>query len=132
MFIFHKTEIQTVIFGCLMSLNLNWYKSYDIKHKKAKNTKDANVCFFFFSWKKKEREIFVFCAITFEPIISKTCKAPQNDRQNLTFVKDEHTYEKKWSEKVVKRLFIKGHSFRNSLYLMLHYFFWILLFDGWS
>ena len=40
MFIFHKTEIQTVILRCLTSLDLNWYKSYDNKHKKAKNAKD--------------------------------------------------------------------------------------------
>ena len=32
-FIFHKTEIQTVILRCLISLNLNWYKSYDTKRK---------------------------------------------------------------------------------------------------
>ena len=43
MFSFHKTEIQTVILRCLMSLNLNWYKSYDTKPKNAKNT---HLCFF--------------------------------------------------------------------------------------
>ena len=31
MVIFHKTEIQTVILRCFMSLNLTWYKSYDTK-----------------------------------------------------------------------------------------------------
>ena len=31
MFIFHKNEVQTVILRCLMSLNLNWFKSYDTK-----------------------------------------------------------------------------------------------------
>ena len=31
---------------------------------------------------------FAFCVITFEPIEVKTCSAPQNDRQNLVFVKD--------------------------------------------
>ena len=41
--------------------------------------------------RKKKMEIFSFCVINFEPSISKTCKAPQNDRQNLSFVKDEHT-----------------------------------------
>ena len=45
MFIFHKTEIQTVLLRCLRSLNLNWYKSYDKKPKNAKNTKDGNICF---------------------------------------------------------------------------------------
>ena len=28
--IFHKTEIQTIILRCLVCLNLNWIKSYDI------------------------------------------------------------------------------------------------------
>jgi hypothetical protein len=28
--IFHKTEVQTVILRCLVSLNLNWIKSYNI------------------------------------------------------------------------------------------------------
>ena len=31
---------------------------------------------------------FAFCVITFEPIEVQTCSAPQNDRQNLGFVKD--------------------------------------------
>ena len=73
MFICHKTDIQTVILRCITSLNLNWYKNYDKKHKNAKNAKDANFCFCTKSQKKKEMEIFAFCVITFEPIISKTC-----------------------------------------------------------
>ena len=36
MFSFHKNEIQTVISRCLMSLNLNWHKSYDTKPKMQK------------------------------------------------------------------------------------------------
>ena len=47
-------------------------------------------------------EIFAYFVKTFEPIISKTCQATQNDRQNLSFVKDEHM-AKKWPEKVVQR-----------------------------
>jgi hypothetical protein len=31
---------------------------------------------------------FAFCVITYEPIEVQTCSAPQNDRQNLVFVKD--------------------------------------------
>ena len=65
--------------------------------------------------KKKEMEIFAYCVITYEPIISKTCQAPQNDHQNFSFVKDEHTYGRRKAKKVVQRSFIKGHSFRNSL-----------------
>ena len=32
----------------------------------------------------------MFCLITFEPIKIWTCSAPQNDRLNLSFVKDIH------------------------------------------
>ena len=46
--IFHKTEIQTVILRCLMSLNLNWYKSYGTK---CKNSKNPNLCF----WTKLQK-----------------------------------------------------------------------------
>ena len=30
-FIFHKTEFQTVILRCLTGLNLNWFKSYGLR-----------------------------------------------------------------------------------------------------
>ena len=68
MFIFHKTEIQTVLLRCLWSLNLNWYKSYDKKHKNAKNRKDGNICFCTKLQKKREMEISVHCVIAFVPI----------------------------------------------------------------
>ena len=58
--------------------------------------------------KKKEMEIFAFCVITFEPIISKTCQAPQNDRQNLSFVKDEYAYGKKVARKGHTEMIYKG------------------------
>ena len=61
MFIFHKTEIQTVILRCLMSLNLNWYKSYDKKHKNAKNAKDENICFCTKSPKNGNGNICILC-----------------------------------------------------------------------
>jgi hypothetical protein len=53
-------------------------------------------------------EIFAFCVITFEPILSKTCSAPQNDRQSLSFVKDEHTYGEKMARKGHTKLIYKG------------------------
>ena len=58
MFIFHKTEIQTVILRCLTSLNLNWYKSYDTE---GKNTHFANVCFWTKSQKNGNGNICVLC-----------------------------------------------------------------------
>ena len=42
-----------------------------------------------------EIEIFAVCVITFEPIKIHTCSSPQNDRLNLSFVKDINTVGKK-------------------------------------
>ena len=36
-----------------------------------------------------------FCVITFEPIKIQTCSTPQNDRLNLSFMKDIHVVGKK-------------------------------------
>ena len=47
--IFHKTEIQTVILRCLMSLKLNWCKSYDTKCKNAENAHES----FSTKWQRK-------------------------------------------------------------------------------
>ena len=69
--------------------------------------------------KKREMKIFLFCVIAFEPVITKTCEAPPNDHQNLSFVKDPMNTHmmKKWPGKVVQRPFINSVSFRNSLYI---------------
>ena len=53
-------------------------------------------------------EIFAFCVITFQPIVSKTYQAPQNDRQNLSFVKYEHTYGKKMARNGYTKVIYKG------------------------
>ena len=42
-----------------------------------------------------EMEIFAVCVITFEPIKIQTCSSPQNDRLNLSFVKDIKVIGKK-------------------------------------
>ena len=52
-------------------------------------------------------KIFLFFAITFQPIITKTCEAPLNDRQNLSFVKDKHSYGEKMARKAHKKAFYK-------------------------
>ena len=71
-------------------------------HKNAKIAKDAYVCLCTKSHKQKKKWKY-FCLVI---IISTTFEAPQNDRQNLSFVKDEHTYGKKWLEKVVQWSFM--------------------------
>ena len=63
MFIFHKTEVQTVILKCLRSLNPNWFKSYDTKRKNA----EMQMSVFVQNRQKSEMEILTFCVITFEP-----------------------------------------------------------------
>jgi hypothetical protein len=50
-----------------------------------------------------------FCVITFVPIKIKTHAAPQNDRLNLSFVKDEHIDGKKMAR--------NGH--RRAIYQLL-------------
>ena len=48
--------------------------------------------------KKTETEAFVFCIITFEPIKIKTHSTPQNDRLNLSFLKDVYSVGKKMTK----------------------------------
>ena len=42
-----------------------------------------------------DSENFVFYLVAFDPIEIQTCSAPQNDRQNLIFVKDVYEVGKK-------------------------------------
>ena len=56
-----------------------------------------------------------FEAITFEPIKIQTCLAPQKDRLNLSFVKDEHKNGEKMARNfrntvIYKGTFISNHS----------------------
>ena len=44
--------------------------------------------------KNPEMELFAFCVIIFEPIEVQTHSAPQNDRLNLSFVKDTCSWQK--------------------------------------
>ena len=66
-FIFHKTEVQTVIFRCSTGLDLNWIKGYDTKRKQTLKRKKHNWVFFDKNCKKNEIEMFAFFVITFEP-----------------------------------------------------------------
>ena len=78
------------------------------KTQKRKKKQKMQMSVFVKNGKKKEMKIFAYCVLTFEPILSKTCKAPQNDRQNLSVVKDEHTYGKKVARKGHTEVISKG------------------------
>ena len=62
-----------------------------------------------------EREIFVFCVITFEPIKIYTCLAPQNDGLNLSFVKDNYVDGGKLARNGRKTAFCQSQILVNSL-----------------
>ena len=93
-----KTEVLTVILRCLTGLNLDCIKSYD-------KTQKMQTSVFVHDHEKREMEIFVLCVIYISFVKD---------------VKDEHTYGKKMARKFCQRSFIKGHSFRNSLYVYLN------------
>ena len=57
---------------------------------------------FFFFTKSVKTGNGNFSTIAIEPIKVQTCSASQNDRLNLTFVKDTHGNAKKWGERMVK------------------------------
>ena len=55
---------------------------------KMQKTQKTQMSVFVQISKKREMKIFLFCVIAFEPIMTKTYEAPQNDRQNLSFEKN--------------------------------------------
>ena len=79
--------------------------------KCKKRNKLKKTFFFLQNWKRTEREIFVLCVMTFEPIqMIETRPAPQNDCLNFSFVNNNHVDAKKWPELVLKRPFISRES----------------------
>jgi hypothetical protein len=61
------------------------------KRKKCKNHQKQYIQIFFLQNRTKTKmERITFCVITFEPIKIQTYSAPQNDRLNVSFVKDTH------------------------------------------
>ena len=119
MFIFHKTEVQTVILKCLTGLNLDWFKSYDTKRKKLKK---ASMCFWTKLQKNRNGNISVLChnfwtnqnLLKFSPV-----KHVIMTIWTSVLWKMIIHISKKWPELVVTLSFIKEHSFRISLYLCL-------------
>ena len=55
----------------------------------------------------KEKDFNQSYVVAFDPIKIFTYKAPQNDRLNLSFVKDLYVVTKKWPDMVVKWPFLK-------------------------
>ena len=100
-----------------MSLNLNWYKSYDTKWK---NSKNANLCFWTKLQKKGNGNIYFLChnlwtnqnLLEFGPVkhVIMTVWASVLWKINIHI-------SKKWPELVIPLSFIKGHSFPISRYL---------------
>ena len=121
MVIFHKTEIQTVILRCFMSLKINWCKSYDTKCEKAEN---LNESFFTKSQQNWNGNICFLChnlwtnqnLLEFRPVkhVIMTVWTSVLWKMNIHI-------SKKWPELVVTLSFIKGHSFRISLYITTKY-----------
>ena len=68
-----------------------------------------------------KKKISQYYVLALDPIMISTYKAPQNDRLDLSFVKDKHTNGKKWPEMVVTRSFKKGHSFPITLYVHIYF-----------
>ena len=99
-----------------MSLNLNWYKSYDTKRK---NSKSANLCSWTKLQKNRDGNIFVLCynfwtnqnLLEFRPFkhVIMTVWTSVLWKMNI------HT-SKKWPELVITLSFIKGHLFPITLY----------------
>ena len=114
MFIFHKTEVLTVILRCLTGLTYYWFKSYDTKRKYF-------YFFFFCDFVQKQMFatftffcVFVFFVITFVPIKNQTHLAPQNDRLDLSIVKDKHVAGQKMARYGLKKAIYQLPFFRTS------------------
>ena len=58
-----------------------------------------------------ETEKFVFFAVAFDPIKIQTCSAPQNDRPQLSFLKDMYVVGKKMTRNGSKKAKLKGSIF---------------------
>ena len=74
-------------------------------------------CFFLKVSRAPARPPFTSEAIKFEPIKIYYCKAPQNDRLNLIFVKDKHTVGRKMARNNRKMGICYCHSFWLRVYL---------------
>ena len=102
-----------------MGLNLDWVKRYGLRCRLRPRASSANSqkiatdkwsfldhIWTFFANYMFVFYVFLFFVITFVPIKIQTCSAPQNDRPNLSFVKDKRVVGQTWPDLVQKWLFI--------------------------
>ena len=71
--------------------------------------------FFLTKLKKTELGNFVFHIVAFDSIEFQICLDPQNDKQNISFVKDVHVVDKKMTKNkqyqiIIKKSTSKGHT----------------------
>ena len=99
-----------------MSLNLNWYKSYDTKRK---NSKSANLCSWTKLQKNRDGNIFVLCYNFWTNQNLGQLRPVKHVKMTFwtsVLWKMNIHIAKKWPEMVVTWSFIKGQSFPISLY----------------
>ena len=63
--------------------------------------------------------LLAFCVITFEPIMIKTCIAPQNDHLNFSFVKDIYVVQEMVVKQTLRAVAHFGHQTLHLLALEL-------------
>ena len=97
-----KNRGWVVTLRCLTSLNLNWYKSYDTKHK---NEKKTQMSVFVQNHTKPKWKYLYFASYILnqsEFRLVMCSYVHQNDLLNLSFLKDTKKDGKIWPEMVVK------------------------------
>ena len=99
-----------VILRGFAGLGYDWFKC------NGKKQNFFHLCFLLFCTKTDIHVfcIFVFFLITFVPIKIQTCKAPQNDHLNLSYVKHEYVNGKKMARYGLKMAVYKLLFFWNS------------------
>ena len=60
-------------------------------------------------------EIFATCALTFDPVEIQNCSASQNDRLNLSFLKDIYVVGEKMARNCRKMAICQSQILVNSL-----------------
>ena len=79
----------------LKNYNSKWFFTIAAHYGLKKINRNILTSFFLQNRKKLDTEKNAFCVINFEPIEVQTHLAPQNDRLNLSFVKDINVFGKK-------------------------------------